>query len=156
MAWRAVNELLAAKAFGRRLAGHAHRFAAPLADPSRVGRRRFRRSERVRPGGFEPPTTRIRRITRSVYNALTSSFTTKITPSSPMANSGRRHFAPHPAPRTSLWEVRLATRPADEVWTFGLKRAEILSSAQAGAFDPEPCLIDALLRCRGWLAGWLA
>lgn len=32
----------------------------------------------------------------------------------------------------SLWAIRLAARPATEVWTFGLKRAEILSAAGNG------------------------
>lgn len=33
----------------------------------------------------------------------------------------------------SIWAARLATRPAGGVWTFGLKRAEILSAAANGA-----------------------
>ncbi len=33
----------------------------------------------------------------------------------------------------SVWAARLATRPAGGVWTFGLKRAEILSAAGNGA-----------------------
>ncbi|HTW09864.1 MAG TPA: cation diffusion facilitator family transporter [Acidimicrobiales bacterium] len=33
---------------------------------------------------------------------------------------------------TSLWAARLATRPARGIWTFGLKRAEILSAAASG------------------------
>ena len=32
----------------------------------------------------------------------------------------------------SLWAIRLAARPATDVWTFGLKRAEILSAAGNG------------------------
>ncbi len=32
----------------------------------------------------------------------------------------------------SIWAIRLAARPADGVWTFGLKRAEILSAAGNG------------------------
>jgi cobalt-zinc-cadmium efflux system protein len=32
----------------------------------------------------------------------------------------------------SLWAIRLAARPATAVWTFGLKRAEILSAAGNG------------------------
>ncbi|NYH84064.1 hypothetical protein SAMN05421678_12815 [Actinopolymorpha cephalotaxi] len=45
---------------------------------------------------------RTRRITRSVYNALTSSFATKITPIGPVASTCRRLFAPRPAPRGSF------------------------------------------------------
>jgi len=33
----------------------------------------------------------------------------------------------------SLWAIRLAARPATHTWTFGLKRAEILSAAGNGA-----------------------
>ena len=33
---------------------------------------------------------------------------------------------------TGIWAARLATRPAGGVWTFGLKRAEILSAAGNG------------------------
>lgn len=32
----------------------------------------------------------------------------------------------------SLWAIRLAARPATDVWTYGLKRAEILSAAGNG------------------------
>ncbi|MFL6241195.1 MAG: cation diffusion facilitator family transporter [Actinomycetes bacterium] len=33
---------------------------------------------------------------------------------------------------TALWAIRLAARPASPIWTFGLKRAEILSAAVNG------------------------
>ena len=36
----------------------------------------------------------------------------------------------------SLWALRLAARPASGSWTFGFKRAEILSAAGNGAKTP--------------------